>query len=239
VGSRYWRNGLVYLLILTAIVLLIWQVMERSSAPERIDITQLAELIREGRVRRILATTENKIEITYRGDGGKEARAIVFKEMGVGLLETLKDLGVTPEELAQIEKLEFVPPPDWLNVLGALGTILPTLLVVGMIWFMFRQAQGTNNQALSFGKSRARMFTGDQPTVTFNDARGRRISQGAGKVHYAGCAHSQGRVAGWRTGNRQDVDGQGGLWRGRRALFQHQRLRVCRNVRRRGRISRP
>jgi cell division protease FtsH len=172
VGSRYWRNGLVYLLILTAIVLLIWQVMERSSAPERIDITQLAELIREGRVRRILATTENKIEITYRGDGGKEARAIVFKEMGVGLLETLKDLGVTPEELAQIEKLEFVPPPDWLNVLGALGTILPTLLVVGMIWFMFRQAQGTNNQALSFGKSRARMFTGDQPTVTFNDVAG-------------------------------------------------------------------
>ena len=171
-GSRYWRNGLVYLLILTAIVLLIWQVMERSSAPERMDITQLAELIREGRVRRILATTENKIEVTYRGDGGKEARAIVFKEMGVGLLETLRDLGVTPEELAQIEKLEFVPPPDWLNILTALGTILPTMLVVGMIWFMFRQAQGTNNQALSFGKSRARMFTGDQPTVTFNDVAG-------------------------------------------------------------------
>jgi cell division protease FtsH len=172
VGSRYWRNGLVYLLILTAIVLLIWQVMERSSAPERMDITQLAELIREGRVRRIMATTENKIEVTYRGDGGKEARAIVFKEMGVGLLETLRDLGVTPEELAQIEKLEFVPPPDWLNILTALGTILPTMLVVGMIWFMFRQAQGTNNQALSFGKSRARMFTGDQPTVTFNDVAG-------------------------------------------------------------------
>ncbi len=35
-----------------------------------------------------------------------------------------------------------------------------------------RQAQGTNNQALSFGKSRARLFTGDQPTVTFDDVAG-------------------------------------------------------------------
>jgi cell division protease FtsH len=43
---------------------------------------------------------------------------------------------------------------------------------VGLIFLMLRQAQGTNNQALSFGKSRARMFTGDQPTVTFVDVAG-------------------------------------------------------------------
>jgi cell division protease FtsH len=35
-----------------------------------------------------------------------------------------------------------------------------------------RQAQGTNNQALSFGKSRARVFTGNRPTITFNDVAG-------------------------------------------------------------------
>jgi cell division protease FtsH len=43
---------------------------------------------------------------------------------------------------------------------------------MGLIYFMLRQAQGSNNQALSFGKSRARMFTGDQPTVTFEDVAG-------------------------------------------------------------------
>ena len=50
--------------------------------------------------------------------------------------------------------------------------MLPALLVAGIIWFMLRQAQGTNNQALAFGKSRARMFTGEQPTVTFEDVAG-------------------------------------------------------------------
>jgi len=42
----------------------------------------------------------------------------------------------------------------------------------GVLWFIFRQAQGSNNQAMAFGKSRARMFSGDHPTVTFADVAG-------------------------------------------------------------------
>ena len=38
--------------------------------------------------------------------------------------------------------------------------------------FMMRQAQGSNNQALSFGKSRARMFLGNKTAVTFQDVAG-------------------------------------------------------------------
>jgi cell division protease FtsH len=169
VRSGYWRNGLVYLLILAAVVLLLWQIMGRSNAPEKIYITQLASLIQDGKVQQMV-TSEDKVEVTYTKDG-QQAQAVAYKEVGVGLLETLESLGVTQEELANI-RIEYVPPPDWINILTALGTILPTLIVVGMIYFMLRQAQGTNNQALSFGKSRARMFTGDQPTVTFNDVAG-------------------------------------------------------------------
>ncbi len=45
-------------------------------------------------------------------------------------------------------------------------------MIVGFILFMMRQAQGTNNQAMSFGKSRARMFLGNKTVVTFNDVAG-------------------------------------------------------------------
>ena len=45
-------------------------------------------------------------------------------------------------------------------------------MIGGFIFFMMRQAQGTNNQALSFGKSRARMFLGNKTVVTFNDVAG-------------------------------------------------------------------
>ena len=50
--------------------------------------------------------------------------------------------------------------------------LLPILIIGGFIFFMMRQAQGTNNQALSFGKSRARMFLGNKTVVTFADVAG-------------------------------------------------------------------
>ncbi len=67
---------------------------------------------------------------------------------------------------------EAKPGPDtsWLGLL--LTGLLPLLVIGGFIFFMMRQAQGTNNQALSFGKSRARMFLGNKTVVTFNDVAG-------------------------------------------------------------------
>src|SRR5436309_6233737 len=59
------------------------------------------------------------------------------------------------------------------NVVGSIVlSLLPVLLIGGFFFYMMRQAQGTNNQALSFGKSRARMFIGNKPTVTFDDVAG-------------------------------------------------------------------
>ncbi len=59
---------------------------------------------------------------------------------------------------------------------GSIGTILftwlPLILFGALIIFFFRQAQGGSNQAMSFGRSRARMVSGDKPTVTFGDVAG-------------------------------------------------------------------
>ncbi|RMG96496.1 MAG: ATP-dependent zinc metalloprotease FtsH [Chloroflexi bacterium] len=63
-------------------------------------------------------------------------------------------------------------PSQWGSWLNLIGIFLPAILIIAFIYFIFRQAQGSNNQALSFGKSRARMFTGDHPTVTFDDVAG-------------------------------------------------------------------
>ena len=62
------------------------------------------------------------------------------------------------------------PDNSWLGLV--LTAVLPIVVIVGFIIFMMRQAQGTNNQALSFGKSRARMFLGNKTVVTFADVAG-------------------------------------------------------------------
>ncbi|HYC07506.1 MAG TPA: ATP-dependent zinc metalloprotease FtsH [Candidatus Binatia bacterium] len=71
-----------------------------------------------------------------------------------------------------VPDFKAVTPPDTSWFISLLGILLPVVVIVGFIVFMMRQAQGTNNQALSFGKSRARMFLGNKTVVTFADVAG-------------------------------------------------------------------
>jgi cell division protease FtsH len=140
----------------------------QDGQPEIIPLNVVVEDIREGRISRILVD-ENELEIVYsNGD-----TALSRKEQTKTTVEQLLDLGVMPEDLAaNLITIEIKKPNDISGFLSIVTYIVPPILLIGFIWFMFRQAQGSNNQALSFGKSRARMFTGDQPTVTFDDVAG-------------------------------------------------------------------
>jgi cell division protease FtsH len=80
-------------------------------------------------------------------------------------------MGVSQEQLRRFE-YEVVPPSNMGNWLAILGSLLPLLFVGALFFLLLRQAQGSNNQAISFGKSRARLYTGEKPTVTFADVAG-------------------------------------------------------------------
>jgi cell division protease FtsH len=60
--------------------------------------------------------------------------------------------------------------PQWIMI--ALTSVLPILLFVGIMIFLSRQVQGTGNRALSFGKSRARLHSENQPKRSFADVAG-------------------------------------------------------------------
>ena len=162
------RNSLVFLILLMIIAVLFFQFRNETTKTEPLLFNELAAKIKAGEVARIIVD-ENDLEIIYH-DG---TQGISRKEPTKTTVEQLKDLGVTFEELTlRNVELEIKEPSDLGTVISLVTYILPALLVVGLIWFMLRQAQGSNNQALSFGKSRARLFTGDQPTVTFDDVAG-------------------------------------------------------------------
>jgi cell division protease FtsH len=135
---------------------------------ETIPFNALAEAIRQGQVQKVVID-DNTLEVEF--TNGRTA--YTRKEPTKTAVEQLIDLGVAPEQFApDVIEWEIKQPSDWNTVLSLITYILPALLVVGLIYLMLRQAQGTNNQALSFGKSRARLFTGDKPTVTFTDVAG-------------------------------------------------------------------
>ena len=121
---------------------------------------------------RASALKRNRLRLIYKEDE-KGIERLSHIEVASTLVEQLKDLGVTTEELApESLNVEIKPPSRLAGDCHRLGIRPAVLDLGGVFWFVFRQAQGSNNAAMSFGKSRARMFTGDQPTVTFEDVAG-------------------------------------------------------------------
>jgi cell division protease FtsH len=166
------RSTLIYLLLFSAIIILvIYNFQQNSTTQETLSINQVAADLQANRISRIIED-DNQLRIVYKDDAQGIER-VSHKEASATLIEQLTTLGVTPEQLSpERVKIDIKPPSAWLGLATALGYILPFLFLGGVFWFVFRQAQGSNNAALSFGKSRARMFTGDQPTVTFEDVAG-------------------------------------------------------------------
>lgn len=163
------QSYVIYLLLFVAIVaMLIYNFNSQAGSNDVLTINEVATQVQQGNVTKIVED-ENSLKITL-NDGSQRTSNI---ETGATLVEQLLNLGVTSDQLASDNLLiDIQPPSPWLGILTALGYILPFIILGGAFYFIFRQAQGSNNAAMSFGKSRARMFTGDQPTVTFQDVAG-------------------------------------------------------------------
>ncbi|HRY76679.1 MAG TPA: ATP-dependent zinc metalloprotease FtsH [Candidatus Paceibacterota bacterium] len=95
-----------------------------------------------------------------------------LKEADSSLTETLKNYGVTPEQLAglTIEMKEESSWGFWLGIL--LQTFLPFILIALFFWFIMRQSQKGANQAFSFGKVRLKLSVPNKEKVTFQDVAG-------------------------------------------------------------------
>ncbi len=163
------RSSIIYLLLFVAIiVMVVYQFQQSANTQEPLTISEVAADIQADKISRIIVD-ENRLTVIYNDGNEKNSQM----ESNATLVEQLKELGVTTEQLdAGNVKVQVKPPSAWLGIATALGYFVPFILLAGVFWFVFRQAQGSNNAALSFGKSRARMFSGDQPTVTFDDVAG-------------------------------------------------------------------
>ena len=164
--SINWRGALIYLLILVAAGALILGIFPVDNQEQEVPISDIARDISAGKVESI-TVRDSELEVTY-SDG---QTAAARKAPGTDIAETLLGLGVSPLAMEAVD-IQVEPPSPWGEWLAILGSFLPFIFLAVIFLFLMRQAQGTNNQALSIGKSRARMFTGEKPTVTFDDVAG-------------------------------------------------------------------
>jgi len=140
---------------------------QTPSVPE-VSITAAIQDIQAGKIKSVTVVA-NKATLDYRNGSQKEQAQL--QEQDQLLSKAITDYNNANP--SQAVELKYQPDNNSLSIVGSIVlSLLPVLLIGGFFFYMMRQAQGTNNQALSFGKSRARMFIGNKPTVTFDDVAG-------------------------------------------------------------------
>jgi cell division protease FtsH len=166
-GNRFIRSFIITLVIVIVLAILFNFNLQQPAA--ELPINQLAAAIKAGEVS-TLNVTDSGREITIEYKDGRAATQTFLSGVS-SVEEILAEYGVSNENYQNLD-ITYERPSQWSNFLTLASIFLPLILVFGFIYFIFRQSQGNNNQAMAFGKSRARMFTGDHPTVTFADVAG-------------------------------------------------------------------
>jgi cell division protease FtsH len=168
--NKWLRNSFVWVIIMVAMLVLFFTFVQRGAQPTEIPISQVVADAKAGAITEITVREENtNITVCYGPCKTGEQKTATREPGNTTMREYLTNAGV-PED--KMPKINVEKASSWGQYIGILGFLLPTLILVAVFVFMMRQAQGTNNQAMSFGKSRARLFTGNKPTITFADVAG-------------------------------------------------------------------
>ena len=167
--NRGFRTIAVYM-----VIVLLAMTMIRMTAPvsqEQVpeanikNYTQLLDSAEAGDLVSVEITTyENTQSVDGKlADGTEFTGVIIPSENADTVLKVLR------ENEVEITQLETPSPSPWLSILS---TILPFLLMVGLLFFFMQQSQGGGGKVMQFGKSKARVTLDEKNRVTFDDVAG-------------------------------------------------------------------
>ncbi|MFZ2299545.1 MAG: ATP-dependent zinc metalloprotease FtsH [Candidatus Moraniibacteriota bacterium] len=160
-------STLILLFLLISGIIILYQTPDKKPAP--VSLSELVTEINQDQVKAITIQS-NTLEIELQ-DGSKQKAS---KESESSLTETLANYGINKEKLGNVS-ITIKEESGWSFWLASiLPFLLPFILIGAFIWFMMRQAQRGNSQALSFGTSRARMLDpkDKKKRTTFVDVAG-------------------------------------------------------------------
>jgi len=160
-----WHNSFFYLLLFVVAAALLFALLPQGSAPEEVGITEFITFIKQGEIDHV-SQKENTLIGSYREE--KRYTADYYGSTN-DLVAILNDNGINVGEGGISLDVE-AGGRDWGMI--ALNIILPIALLGVLFYFFFRSARGAGTQAFNFGRSRARLSSGNKSDVTFADVAG-------------------------------------------------------------------
>ena len=160
--NRIVKLGLFWAVIIF-VGLIIYAALSPAANLKEVALSDVIKRANDGEIAR-LEIQGNEILVTPKGQDKPTERSV--KEGGSSII----DQGLSKDSKAEVK---VVPPSTTNEAIWNLATILiPVLLIVAFFTFMMRQAQGQNNQAMGFGKSKAKLYGSDKEKVLFDDIAG-------------------------------------------------------------------
>ncbi len=158
------RKTLIYLLIIAGVTAAVFTLLSGSVGnSDELSINEVITMASRGQVASIEVKGDSLSVTTLSGETFQSR-----KESGSSIVEILREAQVDPSRVDVVVK----GSGGLSAILGLLFNFLPLIFFGAVLLFMMRQAQGNSSQTFSFGRSKARMFMGNSPQVSFSDVAG-------------------------------------------------------------------
>jgi cell division protease FtsH len=160
--NRIFRSAIFYLILIIAIVWVFNLYRANADRPEKLaSVNEWVEMVERGDIRTAEFLTKDE---KVRGDNaaGEPYEVNLPKDTVDDYSQIAFDAGVAVT----------ADPQQGSVFLSVLFQFLPILIIVGFFFFLMQQMQGGGNRVMSFGKSKARLVSKDQPKITFSDVAG-------------------------------------------------------------------
>ncbi|MCL2318551.1 MAG: ATP-dependent metallopeptidase FtsH/Yme1/Tma family protein, partial [Treponema sp.] len=155
--------ALIFFLLMVGLFIFYFYKNNDGPAKQEIPYSAFTKALELNEISEVTIYENNSIEGLRHNGGTKQYFKTQIPYQDPGLLPMLREKGV--------------------NVSGAAGgispmkiffDILPWIIGFGLIWFMFRNMQGSGNKAFQFGKSRAKRYHDEGKKITFQDVAGQK-----------------------------------------------------------------
>jgi cell division protease FtsH len=162
------RNLIIFIAVLTVAIALFSYFSPQANEPEEVSLDEAIAMSQTGEIKSIVVDNEELLITTI---DDTELKAVA----GSLTMVDLQQLGLN------LEGVDWEVKPSGINWGSLALNFLPLMIFGGLLFFIFRRAQGANTQAMNFGRSRARLFASHTPTVTFDDVAG--VDEAKQEVH--------------------------------------------------------
>ncbi len=172
-NGKWLRTSFFWLLTLLIVILVVVFAFRPQTYVKPVNISTILTDVKadmEKGQQDTLTVTSGTLTLT-RGKSANASQEAATINDAFDVTRVLKDNNIDYTNKNVLVLQYQTPSPVW-SWLAAFGGLIPFILFGALLIFVLRQAQGTNNQAMSFGKSRARMFMGSKQPVTFADVAG-------------------------------------------------------------------